>query len=132
MMEAVMFSYEPNGFEVDLRARNIRQVLQSVIEKEQVSAELRALCIQLMCQMGLVHASSEDLLRAAIYQSEYSVALLDQTVEYFCSLSEVQNKLNPIFSSVNVDDWRFHEDSYLRIQSSTNFECGGDHGRIEN
>ena len=130
MKDAELFKDDPDGFKVDLQAKHIRQVLQSVIEKEQVSADLRALCIQLMCQMGLVRANSEDLLRAAIYQSKYSVALLDQTVEYFCSLSEVHS--NPIFSSVNVSDTRFSLDSISKIQDGTKFERGGDYGTARN
>ena len=130
MEEAELFKDDSDGFKVDLQAKHIRQVLQSVIEKEQVSADLRALCIQLMCQMGLVRANSEDLLRAALYQSKYSVTLLDQTVEYFCSLSEVYS--NPIFSSVNVNDTRFDLESVAAIQNSTKFERGGDYGTARN
>ena len=66
-----------------------------------------------MCQMGLVRANCEDLLRSAIYQSKYSVALLDQTVEYFCSLEEVND--NPVFISVNVNDTIFSLDSEVII-----------------
>ena len=83
-----------------------------------------------MCQMGLVRANCEDLLRAAIYQNKYSVALLDQTVEYFCNLSEVHS--NQIFSSVNVKDTRFSFESFKTIQNSTKFERGGDYGTARN
>ena len=67
----------------------IRKVLMSVIDSDRiVSADLRALCVELLYHMGLVRASAEDLLRAAIYQSKYEVNLTDEAIEFFCTQDE--------------------------------------------
>ena len=46
----------------------LRHVLVSVIKSDESAGELRELSIKLLLRMGLVSASAEDLLRAALYQ----------------------------------------------------------------
>ena len=52
----------------DLYNMKLRHVLVSVIKSDESAGELRELSIKLLLRMGLVSASAEDLLRAALYQ----------------------------------------------------------------
>ena len=116
-----LFAVDRVGFKRDLFASQVRKVLQSVIEKQNVvSDELRALCIKLMCLMGLTQANPEDMLRSAIYQAKYKVELSDEDVKFFCDQPEIFQI--PFYSNLNTGDNRFNLVQTCKVTHDVKFE----------
>ena len=67
----VHFSTDIKSFKDDLAHKNLRSVLIAAIECAASDAELRQLCVKLLLRIGLIRASGEDLLHAALLQSKY-------------------------------------------------------------
>ena len=69
------FTKATSGFYDDLRLANLRKILSAIVESPSASASLRLNCVRLMLRLGVVFASAEDLLNAAMLQQKFKLDL---------------------------------------------------------
>ena len=90
------------------------------MESEQADTEIRELAVKLLLRIGLVRASGEDLLRAALLQSKYKINITNE-LKYFCTQSEVFKDPLAVGSGEGFD---LH--SHITCQSRVSFDRGSD------
>ncbi len=77
------FDTNMDSFKEDLANQKLRQVLLQAVESDQADTEIRELAVKLLLRIGLIRASGEDLLRAALLQSKYKINITNE-LQYFC------------------------------------------------
>ena len=82
------FDTSIESFMGDLAHQKLRNVLLSVVESKQADPELREIVVKLLLAVGLTRASGEDILRAAILQSNFKINITNE-IEFLCKQSEV-------------------------------------------
>ena len=90
-----LFKASADGSRDDLRFKKWRQVLIKAINNEKADSELKTICIKLLCRIGLVRASAEDLILACQFQKEHKVDLTND-IQFFFKSSEVLKVEDPL------------------------------------
>jgi len=104
----------------------VRELLLALLESSECDDELRKLCLHLLMQIGLVRASAEDLLRAAMLQQKHSIDL-SRLLAFFCKQKEVWKK--PIGEGRSGD---YDLKDKHTIQSRVGFSRGSDRAHEDN
>ena len=73
--------------QLDLLLKNIRQVIQGIIESASPK-DIKTKCAELLIRIGTIAGNPEDLILAAQYQFEYKIDI-SKHLEYFLAQSEL-------------------------------------------